>query len=166
MNEPYEIAAEYLIRSVGKNPEVGIICGSGLSGLSKVIEDPVTVPYDVIPGFPLATVAGHVGELVFGTMNGVSVVCLRGRFHFYEGNDMPTVALPVRVMKLIGVKMLVVTNAAGGLNPNYEVGDIAIIQDHFGGVGAHYFLTDASFDSSIINILTHLFFPASSNYLL
>ena len=135
MNQPYEIAAGYLLRSVAMNPEVGIICGSGLSGLSKVIENPITVAYDDIPGFPRATVAGHVGELVFGTMNGVSVVCLRGRFHFYEGNDMHTVALPVRVMRLIGVKMLVVTNAAGGLNPDYEVGDIAIIQDHFGGVG-------------------------------
>ena len=144
MDQPYELAADYLLRKVGKTPEVGIICGSGLSGLSNVIENPFTVPYEEIPGFPAATVAGHVGELVFGTMQGVQVVCLRGRFHFYEGNDMPTVALPVRVMKLIGVKMLVVTNAAGGLNPDYEVGDIAVIQDHFGGVGIHDFLAHTS----------------------
>ena len=144
MSHQYEVAAEYILRSVGKNPEVGIICGSGLSGLSKVIQDPITVPYDDIPGFPKATVAGHVGELVFGTMNGVSVVCLRGRFHFYEGNNMQTVALPVRVMRLIGVKLLVVTNAAGGLNPDYEVGDIAVIQDHFGGVGSPDFFASAS----------------------
>ena len=134
MGEAYEAAAAYLSKVTNMAPEVGIICGSGLSGLSKVIENPLTVLYSDIPGFPLATVAGHHGELVFGTIQGVSVVCMRGRFHFYEGNDMRTVALPVRVMRLIGVKLLVVTNAAGGLNPDYEVGDIAIIQDHFGGV--------------------------------
>jgi purine-nucleoside phosphorylase len=135
MAHKYETAAKYLLGRIGGNlPEVGIICGSGLSGLSKCIENPLTINYEDVPGFPQATVAGHFGELVFGTINGVSVVCMRGRFHFYEGNDMATVALPVRVFKLIGVKMLVVTNAAGGLNPDYEVGDIAVIQDHFGAV--------------------------------
>lgn len=139
----YEIAAAYLLSRV-KNadlPEVGIICGSGLSGLSNNIENPQTIVYEDIPGFPAATVAGHTGELVFGTMGGLRVVCMRGRFHFYEGNEMATVAMPVRVMRLIGVKLLVVTNAAGGLNPDYEVGDVAIIQDHFGGVSSNVFLS-------------------------
>jgi purine-nucleoside phosphorylase len=92
----------------------------------------LTVNYEDIPGFPLATVAGHMGEMVFGTINGIEIVCLRGRFHYYEGNSMETVGLPVRVMRLLGVKLLLVTNAAGGLNPEYNVGDIAVIQDHFG----------------------------------
>ena len=134
MDHPYEEAAAFLLSQIKELPEVGIICGSGLSGLSKNIENPKTIVYEDIPGFPSATVAGHTGELVFGTMGGLKVVCMRGRFHFYEGNHMSTVAMPVRVMRLIGVKLLVVTNAAGGLNPDYEVGDVAIIQDHFGGV--------------------------------
>lgn len=129
----YEDAAAYLLGRTSFRPEIGIICGSGLSGLSACIDNSVTVNYEDIPGFPQATVPGHFGELVFGTIGGIQVVCMRGRFHYYEGNSMSTVVLPVRVMRLLGVKLLIVTNAAGGLNPAYNVGDIAIIQDHFGG---------------------------------
>jgi len=107
-------------------------CGSGLSGLSKSLQKSETFAYDSIPGFPEATVAGHHGELVFGTIGSIECVCMRGRFHYYEGNDMEQVVLPVRVMRLMGVKLLIVTNAAGGLNPNWNVGDIMVIQDHFG----------------------------------
>ena len=134
----YEIAAASLLKRLAANgqalPVVGVICGSGLSGLAKCIDasKALTVHYQDIPGFPRATVAGHKGELVFGPIGGIDVVCMLGRFHFYEGNDMNTVSLPVRVMRLLGVKMLIVTNAAGGLNPAFSVGDIAIIQDHFG----------------------------------
>lgn len=134
----YETAAAYLLKTLkAKNhalPVIGVICGSGLSGLSKCIDksSSLTVNYEDIPGFPLATVAGHMGELVFGTIGGIEIVCMRGRFHYYEGNAMATVGMPVRVMRLLGVKLLVVTNAAGGLNPDYNVGDIAVIQDHFG----------------------------------
>jgi len=129
----YELSAAYLLKATTFRPEIGVICGSGLSGLSACIEESVTVNYADIPGFPQATVPGHFGELVFGTIGGIQVVCMRGRFHYYEGNSMSTVVLPVRVMRLMGVKLLIVTNAAGGLNPDYKVGDIAIIQDHFGG---------------------------------
>lgn len=138
MERDYEEAAAYLLTVLKQkkrgNPVIGVICGSGLSGLAKCIDpsSSVTVNYENIPGFPQATVAGHMGEMVFGTIGGMEVACLRGRFHFYEGNSMSTVGLPVRVMRLLGVKLLVVTNAAGGLNPSYNVGDIAIIQDHFG----------------------------------
>jgi len=111
---------------------IGIICGSGLSNLSSSFENCQVIPYSSIPGFPSVTISGHVGELVFGTLNGIECVCLRGRFHYYEGNSMEQVVLPVRVMRLMGVKMLIVTNAAGGLNPDYNVGDIMVIQDHFG----------------------------------
>ncbi len=151
--QPYEKAADYLSKKTSFRPQVGIICGSGLSNLSKQLSQSVTINYENIPGFPLATVSGHTGELVFGFLGDdslyyltsilkrlfiylfegdVECVCMRGRFHFYEGNDMATVALPVRVMRLLGVKLLIVTNAAGGLNPNYKVGDLMIIQDHFG----------------------------------
>ena len=132
MTHNYEKVANFLKSKTTFRPEVGIICGSGLSGLSKSLENAVTFNYADIPGFPSATVAGHTGELVFGTMGGVQVVCMRGRFHFYEGNSMDQVVMPVRAMRLLGVKLLIVTNAAGGLNPNFEVGDIVVIQDHFG----------------------------------
>jgi len=132
MSQPYEIAAKYLLNAVPNRPVVGVICGSGLSGLSNCVENPVTIYFHDIPGFPQATVPGHKGELVFGTINGIEVMVMRGRFHFYEGNSMTNVVMPVRCMRLMGVKMLLVTNAAGGLNPSYNVGDIGIIQDHFG----------------------------------
>lgn len=132
MPHQYETCANYLKSKTAYRPEVGIICGSGLSGLSKSLENSETFDYADIPGFPEATVPGHTGELVFGTIGSTQCVCMRGRFHFYEGNSMDQVVLPVRVMRLMGVKLLIVTNAAGGLNPGFNVGDIMIIQDHFG----------------------------------
>lgn len=136
MSHTYEVVANFLKANTTYRPEVGIICGSGLSGLSKNLENPVTFKYEDVPGFPSATVPGHAGELVFGTIGGIQTVCMRGRFHFYEGNSMEQVVLPVRVMRLLGVKLLVVTNAAGGLNPAFNVGDIVVIQDHFGLVSS------------------------------
>ena len=91
----------------------------------------VTFKYSDIPNFPQSTVEGHKGEMVFGLLEGIEAVCLRGRFHSYEGYDMNTCALPVRVMRCLGVKMVIVTNAAGGLNPKHKVGDIICIEDHF-----------------------------------
>ena len=127
-----EVASRLQARIGGRVPEVGIICGSGLSGLSKSLTNAITVPYSEIPGFLDTTVAGHTGELVFGDLNDIYTVCMRGRFHFYEGNSMEAVIFPVRVMRFLGVKLLIVTNAAGGLNKSYNVGDIMVIQDHFG----------------------------------
>lgn len=132
MAQQYQITADYLLANTKYRPEIGIICGSGLSHLSRSLQNSETIEYSKIPGFPVATVAGHSGELVFGTMGGIQVMCLKGRFHYYEGNSMEQVILPVRVMRLMGVKLLIVTNAAGGLNPGYNVGDIMVIQDHFG----------------------------------
>lgn len=136
MVHQYETAAKFLLASTKFRPEIGIICGSGLSGLSKSLQNPETFEYSKIPGFPAATVPGHTGELVFGTIGGIQCVCMRGRFHYYEGNEMEKVVMPVRVMRLMGVKMLIVTNAAGGLNETFNVGDIMVIQDHFGLVSA------------------------------
>lgn len=139
MNEsflPYRIAAHYLSdRLVAKGmafPVVGIICGSGLSELSKALEgETLAVNYSDIPGFPAhCTVAGHEGEVVFGQLGGVPACCFRGRFHSYEGHDMKTTVLPVTVMRCLRVKVVIVTNAAGGLNPDYQVGDVVCVSDH------------------------------------
>mmetsp|Transcript_4569 Transcript_4569/g.5948 ORF Transcript_4569/g.5948 Transcript_4569/m.5948 type:complete len:358 (+) Transcript_4569:83-1156(+) len=133
----YRQAASFLKQALTKTntptPIVGIICGSGLSGLSKTLSNPITIAYHEIPGFPShTTVAGHKGEIVFGLLaGGVPAMCFRGRFHSYEGHDMNTTALPARIMRCLGVKLLIVTNAAGGLNQSYNVGDIVNVMDYF-----------------------------------
>lgn len=133
---PYRAAASYLhnrLRVAGLPlPQVGIICGSGLSELSQALEGlTLSVDYGSIPGFPnKCTVAGHKGEVVFGLLSGVPTICFRGRFHSYEGHDMKTVVLPVYVMRCLSVRILIVTNAAGGLNPEYNVGDVCCVDDH------------------------------------
>ncbi|VDN11796.1 unnamed protein product [Dibothriocephalus latus] len=111
-------------------PRVGIICGSGLGTLAETVIDPVIIKYEEIKQFPRSTVVGHAGNLVFGKLGGKYVMVMQGRFHPYEGYDMSQVTLPVRVMKLLGVEYIIVTNAAGGLNPKYNVGDIVFIKDH------------------------------------
>jgi len=116
----------------GAKPSVGVICGSGLSGLVNCLENKIVIKYEDIPGFPSTTVAGHTGELVFGQVGKVDVVCMKGRFHSYEGHDMKVVTLPVVLMRHIGVDTVIVTNAAGGLNRSFQVGDIMIIDDHIG----------------------------------
>mmetsp|Transcript_70163 Transcript_70163/g.195228 ORF Transcript_70163/g.195228 Transcript_70163/m.195228 type:complete len:354 (+) Transcript_70163:96-1157(+) len=132
MAETYKTVAAFLEKSAALRPVVGIICGSGLSGLSNAMEDTQVFPYSTIPGFPKPTVAGHAGELVFGTLAGVPTVCMRGRFHFYEGNTMETVVMPVRAMRCLGVKVLIVTNASGGIAADLNIGDVLCIMDHFG----------------------------------
>ena len=111
-------------------PTIAIVCGSGLSGLSERIQSPVRVAYSDIPFFPQSTVAGHGTELVFGQLGGCSVIAQRGRFHYYEGNSMSRVALPVRVFAALGCKVMIATNAAGGLNPAFRAGDVMVIRDH------------------------------------
>ncbi|GHV35353.1 purine nucleoside phosphorylase [Bacteroidia bacterium] len=111
-------------------PEIGIILGSGLGNLADDIEPKYTLKYADIPNFPVSTVKGHKGSLLFGTLNGKKVVAMQGRFHHYEGYSLKEVTFPVVVMKQIGVKLLVVSNASGGLNPSYKVGDVVIIKDH------------------------------------
>lgn len=133
---PYRLAAAYLVERLEEEgitfPSVGVICGSGLSGLSKTLDGKtLCVKYSEIPGFPShCTVHGHKGEIVFGMLSGVPAICFRGRFHSYEGHDMKTVVLPVNVMRCLGVKVVMITNAAGGLNPNYNVGDVVCVTDH------------------------------------
>jgi purine-nucleoside phosphorylase len=123
-------SAEFLQNKTNYNPEVGIILGTGLGGLVKEIEIEHSISYEDIPNFPLSTVEGHTGRLIFGKLGGKQVVAMQGRFHFYEGYCMEKVTFPVRVMKLLGIECLIVSNASGGVNPDYEVGDLMILSDH------------------------------------
>ncbi len=111
-------------------PEVGIILGTGLGGLVKEITVEHVLPYDKIPNFPVSTVEGHSGKLIFGLLGGKKVVAMQGRFHYYEGYTMQQVTFPVRVMKSLGIKTLFVSNASGGVNPDFEIGELMILDDH------------------------------------
>jgi purine-nucleoside phosphorylase len=128
-------SAQYMKEKVKDLPEIGLILGSGLGVLADEIENPVKIPYEEIPNFPVSTVEGHAGQLVFGTLKGANVVAMQGRFHFYEGYDMKKVTFPVRVLKEMGVKTIIVTNAAGGVNESFEPGDLMIISDHINNMG-------------------------------
>lgn len=129
--DKYDAIIECLRAKTSMQPEVGIICGSGLGGISDVLTDTVTINYKDIPGWPESTVKGHAGELVFGYMHGtIKVFCMRGRFHGYEGHEKSKLGIGVRVMKLLGVKLLVVTAAAGSVNRDYSIGDIMVLNDH------------------------------------
>ena len=118
-------------------PEYGVILGSGLGSFTDDIQIEFTLPYGEIPNFPVSTVQGHKGALVFGTIGNKKVVAMQGRFHFYEGYSMQEVTFPVRVMKFLGVEKLIVSNASGGVNPIYKVGDIIIIKDHINMMPEH-----------------------------
>ena len=131
----YDEAAESLRARTPHRPAIGLILGSGLSGLAGQIADATVIPYSDIPFFPISTVAGHAGRLVIGTLAGAPVCAMQGRFHYYEGYSMQQVTLPVRVMQRFGIDTLIVTNAAGGLNPSFAVGDIMLIEDHINLVG-------------------------------
>lgn len=116
-------------------PEVGMILGTGLGGLADTVEDAVIIPNDQIPQWPLSTVQGHRGRLVIGTLEGIRVLVLQGRTHLYEGYSMGRITLPVRVMKILGCSKMVVTNAAGAINPEFEPGDLMLITDHLNIIG-------------------------------
>lgn len=111
-------------------PEFGIILGTGLGGLVNEIEAEYILPYESIPNFPISTVEGHSGKLIFGKLSGKNVVAMQGRFHYYEGYTLQQVIFPVRVMKLLGIQRLFVSNASGGVNPDFEIGDLMIQTDH------------------------------------
>ena len=129
--------SNFLKRHTGLFPRIGIILGTGIGGLANEIEIESTISYSDIPNFPVSTVDGHHGMLIFGTINGIPVMALQGRFHFYEGYKMDEVTFPIRVMKVFGIESLIVSNASGGLNPDYKVGDIMIITDHINMFGTN-----------------------------
>lgn len=122
--------SKFLQKKTGNRPEVGIVLGTGLGGLVNDIDIEFKINYNSIPNFPVSTVEGHEGQMIFGTLSGKPVVAMQGRFHYYEGYSMQEVTFPVRVMKMLGVKFLIFSNASGGVNPEFEVGDIMFIRDH------------------------------------
>ena len=129
--ERISTAAEYVAGKLGgRKPFAGIVLGSGLGKLADKIEDPVVIPYKEIPGFPVSTAVGHKGNFIAGTLGGKFVIAMQGRFHYYEGYPMELVTLPVRVMKVLGIGYLFVSNAAGGVNFDFRIGDLMIIRDH------------------------------------
>ena len=137
MWELVQETVSYIKERVDFTPEYGVILGSGLGSFTDEIKVEFTLPYNEIPNFPVSTVQGHKGALVFGTIGDKKVVAMQGRFHFYEGYSMTEVTFPVRVMKFLGVEKLVVSNASGGVNPSYKVGSIVMITDHINMTPEH-----------------------------
>nr|XP_022286047.1 purine nucleoside phosphorylase-like isoform X3 [Crassostrea virginica] len=128
--EEVEALTEQIRSRIRHEPRVGIVCGSGLGGLADVVEDKQMIKYSELEGMPVSTVPGHVGQFVFGLLKGIPVMLMQGRIHVYEGYPLHRVVLPIRVMWKFGIKTLILTNAAGGINPEYKVGDIMIMKDH------------------------------------
>ena len=128
----FQKAAEYIKSQFPESqmPKIGLILGSGLGVLADYIKNPVYIPYKDIPGFPQTTVEGHAGRFVFGSYQGKTVLAMQGRFHYYEGKSIEEVVFPVRVMKILGIEILILTNAAGGVNLNFRPGDLMLITDH------------------------------------
>ena len=130
MLEQIKETADFIKSKWGEQPEFGVILGSGLGQLADDMEADLILPYEDIPNFPVSTVEGHAGALYLGTIGGKKAIAMKGRFHYYEGYTMQEVTFPVRVMKMLGIEKLVVSNACGGTNPDFEIGDIMLINDH------------------------------------
>src|SRR5665213_436121 len=130
MSEKIKQTVEFIRSKTDFIPDIGIILGSGMGNLFDEMEIHCLIDYKSIPNFPVTTVEGHDGRLIFGVLSGKNVVVMSGRFHFYEGYTMKEIALPIMVLIMLGIKFLIQTNAAGGLNPDYKVGDLMIFKDH------------------------------------
>jgi len=128
--EHIDETVDYIRKTVREIPEFGIVLGSGLGKLACEINNPITISYDKIPNFPQTTIEGHSGKLIFGEIEGKKVLTLSGRFHYYEGHNMSKVVYPIRIFRKLGIKKLILSNASGGVNPNFKVGDIMLIRDH------------------------------------
>ncbi len=137
MLEKIRATSSFIEEKFNARPDTAIILGTGLGGLVEDIEILQTLPYHEIPGFPVTTVDGHIGQLIYGRLGGREVVVMQGRFHYYEGYTMQEVTLPVRIMKFLGVKQLFISNASGGLHPEWNVGDIVVINDHINFFSEH-----------------------------
>jgi purine-nucleoside phosphorylase len=130
MLQKIQETADYLKNIINTNPKIGIILGTGLGNLVTQLTETIEISYEKIPNFPISTVEGHSGKLIVGKLGNTDVLAMQGRFHYYEGYDMKQVTFPVRVMKAIGIDTLLVSNASGGMNPEFEIGDLMIINDH------------------------------------
>jgi purine-nucleoside phosphorylase len=135
MREEISQATSYITEKMDKSPEIGLILGSGLGVLGDEIEEAISISYNEIPHFPASTVSGHKGQLIIGQLEGKTVIAMQGRFHYYEGYNLKQVTFPVRVMKQLGIKSIIVTNAAGGMNENFHPGNLMIISDHINNMG-------------------------------
>ena len=154
-------AAEYVRARIGETPRIGLILGSGLGGIAEVIADKHVIPYGEIPHFVCSTAPGHKGQFVAGRFGGKPVICMQGRLHFYEGHALSDIIFPVRVMKQLGVTSLIVTNAAGGINTSFQVGDLMVIDDHINFMGANPLTgpNDAGFGPRFCD-MTYAYTPA------
>lgn len=130
-------AKEYIEKKIKRTPDVAIVLGSGLGSLADYIQNPLVIDYTEIPNFPASTVEGHEGKLIIGELNNKYVLCMKGRFHFYEGYPMDIVTLPIRVFHLLGIKKIILTNAAGGLSTNLQAGSLMLINDHINFMGTN-----------------------------
>ncbi|MDR1877942.1 MAG: purine-nucleoside phosphorylase [Bacteroidales bacterium] len=130
MSKQTQLTVDFLRERTNIRPKIGLILGSGLNGLAKDMDVRTSFSYSYIPHFPISTVDGHEGRLLFGTIGETEIMVMQGRFHYYEGYTMQEITFPVRVMKALGVHILILSNAAGGMNPDYKVGDIVLITDH------------------------------------
>jgi purine-nucleoside phosphorylase len=130
MSQAINEAVSFIRKQIKDTPETAIILGSGLGGIVDQVREACVISYHSIPHFPVSTVQGHEGNLISGLLGGTRVLIMQGRFHFYEGYSMQEVTFPIRVMKFLGIKTLIVSNAAGGMNPEFEIGDIMVINDH------------------------------------
>ena len=128
--EFFQKSADYVLSIVKEKPEIAIILGSGLGDFASKIENPIEIAYEDIPNFLVSTVSSHAGKLIYGKVGGKNILCMAGRFHSYEGYDFEQLVIPIRLFKLLGVKVTILTNAAGAVNRSYEVGDIMIVSDH------------------------------------
>lgn len=137
MNETVKNAIDLIKKKTTINPTIAVTLGSGLGGLADNIKAEAVIRYEDIPGFPASTVSGHAGEFVIGHLKEVPVIAMKGRFHYYEGYPMQKVVLPTRVISALGVKTLIVSNAAGGVNTSYSPGDLMVIKDHINQMGDH-----------------------------
>ena len=133
MYKKIQDTAAWLKERITTNPETAIILGTGLGHLSDEIQKETIIPYSEIPNFPVSTVEGHNGQLILGKLGGKDILAMQGRFHYYEGYSMKEVTFPIRVMYELGIKTLFVSNAAGGTNPSFSIGDLMIITDHING---------------------------------
>lgn len=161
----YEEAAAYVRSKADFTPEIALVLGTALGGLAEEIENPVIIDYKDIPNFLISTVDSHAGKLILGTLYGKKVVCMSGRFHYYEGYEFNELTVSVRLFKLLGVKKLILTNAAGGINTGYRPGDVMIIRDHLNfvmasptrgpmaeGLGPRFFDMSNAYDEELSNI--------------
>ena len=129
-NEKFSETVNFIKNKIGFKPEIAVILGSGLGGFADRIENKIVIDYSEIPDFPVSTVEGHAGKLVFGTLKNKKIVIMKGRFHYYEGYEPSQISYPIQVFKELGVSILMVSNAAGGLNPTYKTGDLMLIKDY------------------------------------